>query len=134
MDVTDTPEPAEGSKPYLVRPYCTQTHSYLKKGAEIVNPSFSPVQLQLDLTPNNVLRSSANAMFYLVQYREDTSIVWNDGLCEVYSSVMSHILVKGLNPGPVYEFRVPLTDETRKNNDPLLSKTTKGQERMLEQT
>uniref|UniRef100_A0A8D9EN95 Tyrosine-protein kinase receptor Tie-1 n=1 Tax=Cacopsylla melanoneura TaxID=428564 RepID=A0A8D9EN95_9HEMI len=114
------------SKPYLIRPYCKQTHSYLMKAAEIVNKSFNSVQLQVDLTPNNVMRSSANVMIYLVQYREDNSFVWNDGPSEVYSPVMSHILVKGLNPGRVYEFRVILIDETSENHDPSLSKTTKG--------
>ncbi|KAL1449807.1 hypothetical protein WDU94_002281 [Cyamophila willieti] len=115
------------SKPYLIRPYCKQTHSYLKKAPEIVNTSFYTVQLQVDLTPNNVVRSPAKVMFFLVQYREDKTIDWNDGPSEVFSPGMSNILVEGLNPGRDYEFRVILKDETRENQDLSLSKTTKIQ-------
>ncbi|KAL1458385.1 hypothetical protein WDU94_008541 [Cyamophila willieti] len=114
------------SKTYLIRPHCRQTHSYLKKAPQIVETSFISVKLLIDLTPNNVVTSSANIMFYLVQYREETTIDWSDGPSEVFSPVMSDILVEGLKPAQVYEFRVLLVDETFENQDPSLSKLTKG--------
>ncbi|KAL1454664.1 hypothetical protein WDU94_010878 [Cyamophila willieti] len=116
----------ECSKPYLIRPYCRQTHSYLKEAPEIVDTSFNSVKLLVNLTPKNVERSSVNEMFYLVQYREDNSNVWDDGPTEVFSPIMSNILVEGLNPGRVYEFRVLLIDESRESQDPSLSKLTRG--------
>ncbi|KAL1465827.1 hypothetical protein WDU94_005364 [Cyamophila willieti] len=89
------------SKPYLIRPYCRQTHSYLKKALEILETTFNSIKIQVDLT-----------------YREENSMVWNKGPSQLYSPNISNIWVDGLNPGRYYEFRVVLIDETWEPQDP----------------
>ncbi|KAI5708221.1 hypothetical protein M8J77_018488 [Diaphorina citri] len=124
--------PGKCSTPYLVKPYCRQSHSYVKEAPEVLDSSFNAVNLRINLTASNIEKSSDNTMFYMVQYRDHMDTTWNDGSYQEFNLTSTNISVDGLKPGRVYYLRVILVDETLETHDPDLTKSTKAQTKCID--
>uniref|UniRef100_A0A8D8YJH1 Tyrosine-protein kinase receptor Tie-1 n=1 Tax=Cacopsylla melanoneura TaxID=428564 RepID=A0A8D8YJH1_9HEMI len=105
---------------YLVRPTCREYHSYWKGSPNFVNSSFNSVRLSLNFELNNIVQSSVETQFFMVQYKENVETYWNNCSYETFRPNVTEYEVENLKPGRKYLFRVILIAQSLKTHNPEL--------------
>uniref|UniRef100_A0A8D9AD61 Tyrosine-protein kinase receptor Tie-1 n=1 Tax=Cacopsylla melanoneura TaxID=428564 RepID=A0A8D9AD61_9HEMI len=108
---------------YLIMPSCREYYTYWKDAPSIVNSSFNSVVLGLNFSLNHIAQSSDKTEYYMVQYKENNEMNWNNGSYETFSPTVTEYEVNNLKPGRKYLFRVLLVANTFRTNDPAQSQT-----------
>uniref|UniRef100_A0A8D8V464 Tyrosine-protein kinase receptor Tie-1 n=1 Tax=Cacopsylla melanoneura TaxID=428564 RepID=A0A8D8V464_9HEMI len=105
---------------YLIMPSCREYYTYWKDAPSIVNSSFNSVVLGLNFSLNHIAQSSDKTEYYMVQYKENNEMNWNNGSYETFSPTVTEYEVNNLKPGRKYLFRVLLIAKSFETNNPEL--------------
>ncbi|KAL1462222.1 hypothetical protein WDU94_014075 [Cyamophila willieti] len=103
---------------YLIMPRCREYYTHWKDAPKIVTSSFTSVTLSLNFTWNHIAQSSDKTHYFMVQYKENNEMDWNNGSYETFSPTVTEYELNHLKPGSKYLFRVLLVSNSFQTNDP----------------
>lgn len=124
----------ECDSPYLIWPSCKFDHSYWTDSPVVKDSNSSTITVSLYFNSTNVKNYLDETRLYMIQYKENTEIYWNNCSYEKFHYGSNDYVVEELKPGRKYLLRTLLIDKSLKINDPELSKISTGKTKCIVST